>query len=144
LNPAGQVLPVLAGDGYYTGKVKMGVAGETIVFGELCYFKASDSRWWKAKADVTATSGAVEIGFCVQAGVAGGVTTILKDGNINAASLFDTFTLSAPIFISAATAGKVTQTAPSGTTGFVVRVVGRGETADSITINLSPDYIELA
>lgn len=130
-------------DGAYSGVAEDGVLGTTVAFGELCYKKPADSKWWLAKADVTATSGICDVGFCVLAGIADGSTKILSDGNIRADSLFDTFTVGKPIFISAATAGKVVDTAPSGTTAFVVRCVGRAETANSIRVNISPDYLEL-
>lgn len=52
-----------------------GVAGETLVAGNLVYFKASDSRWWKADADSAATSDDVVLGIAQGAGVAGGAIT---------------------------------------------------------------------
>ena len=134
---------VLSADGKYSGITETGIAGETLAFGNICYFKAADSRWWLAKANATATSGAVQVGFCVLAGAAGAATTILRWGKINAAGLFDTFTISAPVHISAATAGKIVTAAPTGTTNFVVRIVGHAITGDEVFVNISPDYIEL-
>ena len=131
-------------DGTYSGVADPGTAGETLAFGNMCYKKPADSRWWLAKADVTATSGICDVGFCVLAGNASDPILILTgEGNIRANSVFDTFTVGKPIFISAADSGKVTDTAPSGTTGYVVRCVGRAETADSIRVKISPDYLEL-
>ena len=138
------LVTALSADGKYCGITQSGTAGETLVFGNICYLKASDSKWWKAKADVAATSGPVKLGFCVLAGNANDTITILQYGKIRADSLFDTFTISAPIFVSAATAGKVVSAAPTGTTNFVVRIVGRANTGDEIMVDISPDYIELA
>jgi len=143
-NTADILVTALSGDGKYCGTTQSGTAGETLAFGQICYFKASGSKWWKAKADVAATSGPVRVGFCVLAGNANDTITILLLGKIRADSLFDTFTISAPVYISAATAGKIVSAAPTGTTGFVVRVVGRAATGDEIQIGISPDYIELA
>lgn len=52
-----------------------GTAGETLVAGNLVYFKASDSRWWKADADSAASSDDVVLGIAQGAGVAGGAIT---------------------------------------------------------------------
>jgi hypothetical protein len=130
-------------DQEFCGITIEGTGGETLAFGELCYFKTSDSKWWKANATATATSGTPQLGFCVLAG-ASTATRMLIFGNIRANSLFDTFTIGAPVFASAATAGKIVSAAPTGTTGFVVRIVGRANTGDEVFVNISPDYIELA
>jgi hypothetical protein len=134
----------LPADGAYVGTTIPGVLGETVAFGELVYLKAADSRWWKAQANVTATSGAVHVGYCVIAGNAAGATAILTSGIIRADGLFDTFTISAPVHISAATAGKTVTAAPSGTTGFVVRIVGHALDDNTVHVNISNDYVELA
>ena len=132
-------------DQEYSGIVEAGTGGATaIAFGTLCYFKASDSLWYPAKADVTATSGIVKLGMCVLAGTSS-ATRMLLYGNIRANSLFPSFSpLSGQVYASAATPGEVTSTAPTGTTGFVVRVIGRANTADELFFNPSEDYTELA
>lgn len=134
----------LSADGKYSGIVEAGTLGETCIFGDLVYFKAADSEWYKAKADASATSGAVKVGICLDAGNDGDSTTILLWGKVRADAAFPSFTLSAPIFIDAATAGDLTNTAPSGTTDFVVRIVGYGVTAN--VMHFCPDntYLELA
>jgi hypothetical protein len=114
-----------------------------LAFGELCYFKTADSLWYKAQADVTATSGTPQLGLCVLAGT-GVATRMLIFGSIRADSLFDTFTIGAPVYASAATAGKIVSTAPTGTTNFVVRIIGRATTGNEVFVDISPDYIELA
>ena len=134
----------LSADGKYSAiESEAGVLGETVAFGEAVYFKAADSRWWKTNATVATTSGPVRAGFCCVAGNAAGATTIMFKGTIRADSLFDTFTISAPVYLSAATAGKVVNTAPTGTADFVVRVMGHGIDGNSVNVNVSPDYITI-
>ena len=132
-------------DAEFCGITCEGTGGATaIAFGTLCYFKASDSLWYPAKADVTATSGIVKLGMCVLAGTSA-ATRMLLYGNIRANSLFPSFSpLSGKVYVSAATAGEVTSTAPTGTTNFVVRSIGRANTADELFFNPSEDYVELA
>jgi len=134
----------ISGDGHYCGIAEAGTLGETVAFGEVVYLKAADSQWYLAKADVTATSGAVKIGICLVAGNDNDATTILLWGKINAAAKFPSFTISAPVFISAATAGLLTSTAPTGTTNFVVRIVGYANTADELFFCPDNTYLELA
>lgn len=133
-------------DGKYIAiKSEAGTLGETVVFGECIYLKASDGKWWKAKADATATSGVVRVGYCCIAGNADAATVIMFKGIIRADTLFDTFTISAPVFLSAATAGKIVSAAPSGTTNFVIRIAGHaGPDGNTVHVNISPDYLELA
>jgi hypothetical protein len=133
----------LSADGKYTSlNATAGTLGETVAFGETVYLKASDSKWWKTNATATATSGAVTVGFCCVAGNANGATIIMFKGVIRADALFDTFVVSAPVFLSAATAGKVVSAAPTGTTGFVVRVMGRALDGNTIRVDVSGDYLE--
>jgi hypothetical protein len=132
-------------DAGYCGDTIEGTAGATLAFGDCCYFKASDSQWYLAKADVTATSGIVKLGMCVLAANDNDATRMLLYGNIRANAKFPSFSpLSGQVYVSAASAGEVTSTAPTGTTNFVVRSVGRANTADELFFNPSEDYVELA
>lgn len=154
INAPGHILPAentgyqldsaLSADGKYSGIIEAGTAGATLTFGEVCYFKASDSEWYEARADATVTSGAVKLGICVVAGTNGNPCTMLRYGKIRADAIFPTLTISAPVFISAATAGLLTSTAPTGTTNFVVRIVGHANTGDEIAFEPDNTYIELA
>lgn len=129
----------LSADGAWSGiHAEAGVLGETVSFGQVCYFKAADSRWWLADASSVTTSGDVRVGVCVVAGNAASATTILFVGNIRADTLFPTFTISGPLHISE-TAGAMTQTAPT-TTDSVTRRIGFAHTADAADINVSNDY----
>lgn len=137
-----QLPPVLA-DQACAGIAEAGRAGAALAFGELCYF-ASTGKWLKAKADAAATS-ANKLGLCILAAAADGApTAMLLFGKLRADSLFPTMTIGAPVYASAATAGRVTSTAPTGTTDFVVRVVGHGNTADELHFAPSADYLTLA
>jgi hypothetical protein len=132
-------------DAEFCGITVEGTAGATLAFGDCCYFKATDSQWYLAKADVTATSGIVKLGMCVLAGNDNDPTRMLLYGNIRANSKFPSFSpLSGQVYVSAADVGLITSTAPTGTTDFVVRVVGRANTADELFFNPSEDYVELA
>ena len=139
-----QLDPALSADGKYSGITETGTAGATLAFGDLCYLAVADSRWELAKADVAATSKG-KLGICVLAAASdGSATTMLMYGKVRADTAFPTFTVGAPVFISAATAGDVTSTAPTGTTDFVVRIIGSASTADSLFFNPDCSYAELA
>lgn len=129
----------LSADGKYCGLTQGGTAGETLAFGDVCYLKAADSKWWLAKADAASTSGDVKIGMCVLAGAANAATTMLRVGTIRADANFPTFTISAPVHISAATGGKVVVAAPTGTDS-VTRRLGFANTADEFEFMPSPNY----
>jgi len=131
-------------DGTYAGITETGVLGETVAFGEPVYFKAGDSRWWLAKAIGTATSGAVKIGICVVGGEAAATGTILLYGKIRADSLFPEMTISAPMYLDAANFGRIVVAAPTGTTNFVVRIIGFAKTADELLWCPDNTYVELA
>lgn len=90
--------------------------GETLAANQVAYLK-SDGKWWKARANATATSTG-EIGLVLDAGTSG---RILKLGYRENSSW--NWTPGAPVYLSAATAGALTQTRPTGA-GTVVRIVG--------------------
>jgi len=135
----------LSADGKWSGIVtKQFNGGATIPFGEIMYLKAADSEWYQAKADATATSGAVMVGICVLATTDGNACTALLMGKIRADAKFPSFTISAPVFISAATAGLLTSTAPTKATNHVVRIVGHAGTGDELYVHPDSTYIEYA
>lgn len=119
----------LSADGKYSGQAITGTLGESVAFGEIIYLKAADSKWWKARANAEATSGPVMVGVCVVAGSADATTTILLDGFVRADTLYPSMTVGAVVYISDATAGQITQTAPT-TTDYVTRAMGHAFTAD--------------
>ena len=136
--------PSLSADGQYDGIVEAGTAGAALAFGEVVYQAAGDGRWELAKADVAATSDG-KIGICILVAVGdASATTILLIGKVRADAKFPSFSVRRPVYISAATAGLLTTTAPSGTTNFVVRIVGYANTADELYFKPDNTYIELA
>lgn len=133
---------VLSGDDKYSGIVEAGVAGATLAFGDIVYL-ASTEKWLLAKADGAATSKG-KLGMVVlAAGSDTDPTIVLLFGKIRAATL-PTLTKGAPVYVSAANAGDVVVTAPSGTTDFVVRIIGYGNTEEDLFFCPDNTYIELA
>lgn len=146
---AGIVLDAaLSADGKYSGIVEAGTSAAALAFGELCYRVTATGKWDLASgaaAGVGAVISTGELGMCVLAAAgADAATTMLKYGKIRADALFDTFTVGAPVYMSAATAGKVVSAAPTGTTDFTVRKIGHAEDANTVFFNPSNDFITLA
>ena len=135
----------LADQGYCGLIVEAGTAGAALAFGELCYFQTSDSRWEKSQAAAAQIATAnLRLGMCILAAAGdGSATTMLILGKIRADSLFPTMTIGAPVYMSAATAGVITSTAPTGTTDFTVRKIGFAVTGDELFFNPSPDCATL-
>lgn len=129
----------LSADGKWSGICETGVCGETLVFGNICYFKAADSRWWRTDSDAEATTGLVKLAVCVVAGVAGETKTFMLKGKVNAASLYPALTISAPVYVGSAV-GNLQVARP--TSGFI-RQIGDANTADEIYFNPSNDYYEI-
>ena len=133
----------LSADGKHSGISIAGTAGAALAYGELCYFQAADSRWELVDADAAATSGPLLLGFCVLAAAGdASATEMLLHGNIRADTAFPALTIGAPVY-AGITAGAIQVAAPSGS-GDIVRIVGHALTADSIILNISPDWLELA
>ena len=121
----------LSADTKWTGVTQSVTAGTGgLVYG-YCYYLATTGKWEKTNATAASTS-VGKIGMCVGAAAADATGILLMYGVIRADDEFPAFTVAAPVFISAATAGVLSSTAPTGTTDFVVRVVGHAMTADSL------------
>ena len=135
----------LSADNKWSGIVEAGTAGTTLNFGDCVYHSVGDGEWMLAKADVTATSGAVKLGINVTVAQVtnGQAMTVLLYGKVRSDADY-AFTVDAPVFVSAATAGDLTSTAPTTTTNFVVRIVGYGNTADELFFCPDNTYVELA
>jgi hypothetical protein len=126
--------PVLSADATYDGIAKDVTAGDTIAYGEVVYYKADDSEWYKTDADASATAGPVMLGIAVTAGTDGETMTVLKYGEIREDD-WNWATIGAPLYLST-DAGALTLTAPSGASD-VVRIVGY--VIDANTIFFAPD-----
>jgi hypothetical protein len=139
--------PVLSADGKYTGIVQAGVAAAALTFGQLCYRVTATGKWNLASgaaAGVNTVVAAGELGLCVLAAAGdAAATTMLMYGNCRSDALFDTFTVGAALYMSAATAGKIVSAAPTGTTDFTVRKIGFSEDANTVFFCPSPDYVTL-
>ena len=131
----------LSADGTWCGVSIPGTLGATVAFGELCYYNAATDKWLKAKADAVATS-KCDLGFCVISGDDTDASEFLQFGVIRADAVFPVLT-AGPVYLSEATAGAVTPTAPSGTENYVVRKVGFMRAANEVKVAISPDYITL-
>ncbi|KKN62192.1 hypothetical protein LCGC14_0514710 [marine sediment metagenome] len=134
----------LSADEKWSGITEAGTGGETLNFGDIVYHSQTDGEWMLAKADVAATSkGKLGINVTIAQVANGQAMTVLLYGKVRSDSNY-AFTVDAPVFISAATGGDMTTTAPTGTTNFVVRLVGYGNTADELFFCPDNTYIELA
>jgi len=134
----------LSADEKYCGIVEAGTAGTTLDFGDCIYHDVTEGEWMLAKADAAATSkGKLGINVTVAQAGNGDPITVLLFGKVRSDDDY-AFTVDAPVFISAATAGDLTSTAPTGTTNFVVRIVGYGNTADELYFTPDNTYLELA
>lgn len=123
-------------DHTYTGLVREATAGEILAFGDLCYVK-SDGKLWKAKADAAATMPATAVALEALAADATGKFMIYW-GFIRDDSW--TFTVGAPVYVSAATAGALTQTIPNAA-GQIAQVIGIPRAANELTFR--PDVVPL-
>ena len=135
--------PAISADTKWSGITKTGTAGTTgLVYG-YCYYLASTGKWEKTNATGVATA-IGEVAMCVVAADADAVGTLLTYGMIRADDEFPTFTVGGLVFLSAATAGILSSTAPTGTTDFVVRPIGSAPTADSLFFKGGDAYGTLA
>lgn len=119
----------------YSGLIETAAVGENVVFGDVLYLKFSDGKWWKAKADAYATTPAQRMALASISASASG--TLLIQGNVRN----DAWTLAAnKVYLSAATAGAITTTAPS-TAGNQIQTLGTAKNADVLYFNPSHDVL---
>jgi hypothetical protein len=131
----------LSATGKYSGIVESGVSGTDLVFGDLCYLLAASTRWMKTLANTVTTANGKLAMACGTAAAADTVDFLLM-GKISSTT-FPTLTVGAPIYASAGTAGYVTGTASVGTSDYVVRIVGYGNTATELYFKPDNTYIEI-
>lgn len=130
----------LSADGKYSGIGENGTAGATLVFGDLCYFSVTDSRWELADASAEATT-KTKLGICILAAAGdGSATRMLLWGKIRADAKFPTLTVGAPMWVST-TAGEIATAAPTGT-GDQARIIGYGVTADELFFCPNGGWVE--
>ena len=129
----------LSADGKFCGIVEAGVAGVTLVFGNLCYFNNDDSRW--ELVDANESDGYdKKLGICILAAAGNGNTTImLLYGKIRADAAFPDLTIGAPVYM-AEVAGDIVVAQPT-TADVCIRIIGFANTANELFFNPSNDYI---
>ena len=124
----GYVLGVVTGGTVtYNIQTITATAGETIVAGNICYFKESDQRWWKADADLTATIDNVQLSVAQGSATAGVNTTFALSGLVPS---FTGLTAGSKYYLSN-TAGNVSTTA--GTNSLLL-----GTATNTTTLLFSP------
>lgn len=126
----------VTGTGITTNEFNSGYSSTAI--GDLVYLDTS-STWQKADADASVATYSSLLGIALSVTASGAAATVLLQGFVYAATPFPTFTIGAPIYMSA-TAGAVTNTAPT-TTDSATRVIGYGVHADKMWFNPSNDWI---
>jgi hypothetical protein len=115
-----------------------GTAGENLAEHDLCYLK-SDGKFWKAKADAEATMpGMVLAPSALSAEDPG---DFIRRGEVTNAGW--SWTPGGLIYASEATAGALTQTAPSGS-GEQLQIVGTALSATKIDFDPNMMLIEVA
>lgn len=126
----------LSSNSTWSGEVISGTAGENLVIGDFVYYKFSDGKYWKAKADAYATARCAGIATASISANASG--TILIRGTMR----YDAWNwTAAEVWLDAATAGAGTSTQPS-TTGNQIQYIARALTADVLFFNPSNDIGE--
>ena len=119
-------------------------AGEDLVRGEVVYFKASDSKMWKAVATASGTSRCVAMAAADISADAAGL--FLLQGFLADNGSFPSYTIGGALYTpEAETSGENVpeQTAPDSDGDFV-QVLGWAVTANSVYFNPSNDIIEHA
>ena len=99
----------------FDSQVIAGTGGESIVAGNLVYFKTSDQEWYKADADTTATVEGVQLGVAIGSGSDG----VSISGGIQISGTYTTSGLTAgDLYYASNTAGAYTTSA--GTTSQII------------------------
>jgi len=115
-------------------------AGEDVLRGAVCYFKAGDSKMWHADANLTALMPVVAMAAADILEDAAGL--FLLQGFCHDADSFPTWDITGRLYVSG-TPGVPTQTAPSSDGDFV-QDLGWAVSADAVYFNPSGDVIEHA
>lgn len=106
--------------------------------GDLVYLDSSGT-WQKADADLSAAAYSGILGIALEVKASGNAVKVLLRGFAYCSTAFPTFTVGGIVYMSA-TAGAVTQTAPT-TTDSATRILGYAVHADKMWFNPSNDWI---
>lgn len=118
----------LATDHTASGVTASLTAGEDLVFGNIAYYKAADSKMWKADADAASTMGFLALAIATIAADDTGDFLLLGFARDDTW----TWTIQKKIFVSA-TAGELTATEPVA--GDITQCVGYSTHADRMFFN---------
>ena len=128
----------LSSDHTWSGDKDTQPVGEMVAFGQILYFNWTDKEWKLAKADASGTMPGSRI--ALEAKDDGQNCLMLVKGYIRDDSAFEF--AGAMVYVSEATAGTITSTAPS-TTGNQVQRVGQAKSADILFFDPSIDVGEI-
>ena len=128
----------LTSDYICSGNYDTQLVGESVTFGDLLYFNWTDKEWKKAKADSSSTMPGLRI--ALESKADGQTCIMLVKGYIRDDSAFEF--AGAMIYVSAATAGAMTSTAPS-TAGQQIQRVGVAKSANILFFDPSIDVGEI-
>jgi hypothetical protein len=119
-------------------------AGEALVRGEVCYFKAGDSKMWKAVATAAATSNCVAMAAADISADAAGL--FLLKGFLADNGTFPAYTVAGTLYTpEAATSGEnVPEQAAPDTDGDFVQVLGWAVTANSVYFDPDSTIVEVS
>tara|TARA_R110000765_G_scaffold116240_1_gene209380 strand:+ start:134 stop:1399 length:1266 start_codon:yes stop_codon:yes gene_type:complete len=131
-------------DTVWSGITAQFTAGEDLEDGECVYFKAGDSKMWKAVAN-TGGTGLVTaeimcVAMCVSDVSADAVGTFLLQGFLHAATNFPTYAIGETLYLPEAEVGgkNVPEGEAPDTDGDFVQVIGWAAGAD--TVYFSPNF----
>lgn len=124
--------------GEYSGIPDTGIVGEAVVFGDLLYFKWSDKKYWKARADNAST--AEVVAMAVETKSANNSCVIIRQGYVKNDS-WSSFEDSI-VYLSTATAGKMQSSVPVSS-GNQIKRVGQAIANKVIFFNPSQDIGEV-
>lgn len=112
-----------------------GIVGSTVADGACCYLSAGDGsltagRWYAAKADNAYSSLTPIIAFCIGGGITGAIAAFSLGGPVTSGLAV---TVGVDYYISSASAGVITSTAPLN-----MRFVGRADSGTSLIAYPNP------
>ena len=137
-------------DPAYSGITAKFTAGETLEAGEVVYFKAADSKMWKAVANTGGTGLVTAEIMCVAMAAedisADAVGVFLLQGFLHDATNFPTYAIGETLYVPEAEVGgqNVPEGAAPDTDGDMVQVIGWAASADSVYFSPNFTMVEVA
>ena len=137
-------------DPAYSGITAKFTAGETLEAGEVVYFKAADSKMWKAVANTGGRGLVTAEIMCVAMAAedisADAVGVFLLQGFLHDATNFPTYAIGETLYVPEAEVGgqNVPEGAAPDTDGDMVQVIGWAASADSVYFSPNFTMVEVA